>query len=476
MILREVIQQFSGFRYMTEQLEICSAPGRRFLWESEWLDNRQEVEEQLQIIARLLEKLHTAEGRDWMENVCNKLMQVRDIQGTIRHLGTRNVLDDLELYELKYFALLAEEIRELMGKGNDLTLPPLNEVVDLLDPEANRIPHFYIYDAYSQELAALRAEWKLKKQKGADEAETERIYFKSVELEDRIREELSGKLVVWQRSLQEALQQIALLDIWIAKAKQAENLALVRPVLKERETNFRGLFHPQLQAILQKEGKQFQPVDLKLEPAVTLVTGANMVGKTVLLKTIALAQCLLQFGFYVPAEAEMVVVDEVMTSIGDDQDELNGLSSFAAEMLRINDVVRKIREGRRLLVLVDELARTTNPLEGQALVNGVVDFLNKRQVMAVVTTHYSGITTTGRRLKVKGFVEDKSTGEVTLKNINQWIDYSLEEVQEQEVPQEALRIATLLGVDEVLLAETKRFLERRDKGSDLDLKPIKNDN
>lgn len=464
MILREAIQQFKGFRYMTEQLEICSAPGRRFLLESAWLKTEEEVEQQLAKVAEVLELLETAPAKRLIGNISCKLMQLRDIHATVKHAGEERVMDDLELYELKNFALLSEDIRGLVEGWKCVKVPVLQEVVELLDPEAERIPHFYIYDAYSVELALLRKELKQKKQEGAEEAETEKLYFRSVEIEDTIREELSQRLTPYREKLENALQQLALLDVLIAKAKLAKDMALVRPRLVDGQMVFRGLFNPPLQAVLEKSGKCYQPVDLTLRQEATLITGANMVGKTVLLKTVALAQCMLQFGFYVPArEAAMIVTDMVMDSIGDEQDEMNGLSSFAAEMLRINQMVEQIRKGSRVLVLIDELARTTNPVEGQAIVNGVVDFLSAHQVMALVTTHYSGIIAAACRLRVRGFVEEKIQGEVTLENINRWIDYSLEEEQDNEVPREALRIAGLLGIDNELLTKAKTFLDEKGK-------------
>lgn len=444
---------------MTEQLELCSAAGRRVLLETPWMGRREEIERQLVKVTEVLEYLRSAEGERLVGNIGTKLEQLRDIHATIRQVGEEVVLDDLGLFELKCFALLEEEVRMLTEEWKCITLPVLTPVVELLDPEANRMPHFYIYDAYSAELTAVRSDLKMKKKKGAEDAEIDALYLRNVEIEDRIREKLSCRLVPFRKDLQNALEQMALLDIVIAKARQAKRMKLVKPVLEEGEMSFCGLFNPFLQEILQKSAKQFQPVDLLLGQHATLITGANMVGKTVLLKTVALAQCLLQFGSYVPAkEARMVVVDDLLTSIGDEQDEMNGLSSFAAEMLRIDGIVKQIRKGRRLLVCIDEPARTTNPIEGQAIVNGLVDFLTRHAVLALVTTHYNGIVTAGKRLRVKGFVEEKIQGEVTPGNIDRWIDYSLEEDQSDEVPREALRIAALLGVDKELLAEAEKFI------------------
>lgn len=459
MTVRDAIQQVKGFRYMTEQLNLCSSLGRRILYEMCWLNTEEEIAAELERVTEIVRVMSTAEGKSLIEKLGCLLMQVRDIRGTVKHAGEHTVLDDLELFELKSFVLLTEEMRMLTEEWKCVEIPDVGRVVELLDPEGVRIPHFYIYDCYSAELAALRAELKLKKQQGADEQETERLYLRCVELEDGVREHLSEQLRGEADALREALVQVGRLDILVAKAEQTVAMHLSRPGFGQDKTILRGLFNPQLDAALQEKGKRFQPVDITLLPEATLITGANMAGKTVLLKSVALAQCLLQFGFYVPAvEAEMVLVDEIQTSIGDEQDELSGLSSFAAEMLRINEIVERVKAGKRVLVLIDELARTTNPLEGRAIVNGVVGFLTEYRAMSLVTTHYSGIVAPCRKLRVKGFVEEKIEGQVTWKNINDFIDYSLEEDQGSEVPHEALRIAALLGVDKMLLERAEESL------------------
>lgn len=447
---------------MTEQLNICSALGRRYLYEMDWLDSLEKIENELSRVEYLCGIRSQPAGKALCERLACRLMQTRDIRGTLRHLGEGCVLDDLELFELKNFALLAQEVREMTQAWTFVRVPDLRKVIVLLDPEGTRVPHFYIYDVYSEELADLRKLIKQRKQRGEDEQETEKIYFQCVEIEDRIRGDLSEKLRAFAGMLQQALDEVAGMDVLLAKARQACEMQLVRPGLTaeaEEGMVLKGLFNPQLRELLTREGKNFQPVDIGLSAGATVITGANMAGKTVLLKSVALAQYLMQFGFFVPAySARMVMVDEIEMSVGDEQDELSGLSSFAAEMLRINAIVGRVKAGRKVLVLIDELARTTNPAEGQAIVNGVVEFLTAHQTMALVTTHYSGIVAQCRKLRVRGFVEGRIKGDVTLKNINDFIDYSLQEDSSAEVPHEAIRIAWMLGVDEELLQTTGEFL------------------
>ena len=178
----------------------------------------------------------------------------------------------------------------------------------------------------------------------------------------------------------------------------------------------------------------------------------------------ALAQTLFQFGFYVPAEqAEIALVDEVLLCIGDDQSELSGLSSYASEMLRVNAIVQDVKAGKNALILIDELARTTNPTEGKAIVNAMLDFLTDKGARSLITSHYSGIKARCKKMRVKGFVKEHVQGQLTINNINEFIDYSLIEDTHDSVPQEAMRIARILGIDEELLDKAEEFLDDEEK-------------
>ena len=405
MRLKEAIQHTSGLRCVVEGMEICSSVGRRMLHEMTWLDKESAITEEHDRIASVLRLLETEEGRDRTETIRRKLALLRDIRSTIERTGGNCVFDD----------------------------------------------------AYSEELTTLRKQIKARKQAGADESQVQELYFRSVEIEDRIRERLSVELRKYHEALQQALDRMGWLDVVIAKAMQARDWGLTRPAITQDTTSFRGLFNPELRISLEAAGKRFQPVNIRLTTGPTVITGANMSGKTVLLHSVELAQYMLQFGFYIAAErAEIALVDEVHCSVGDGQDQLSGLSSFAAEMMRMDELAKSVRAGRRVLALIDEPARTTNPVEGRAIVNGVLESLADYEVPSLVTTHYNGIAAPCCKLKVKGFSETNAEEKITLKNINDFIDYSLEEVTTDEVPHEAIRIARILGIDPEILRRIER--------------------
>lgn len=466
MQVREAIKQISGFRYLIDRLELRSGVGRERILHQPWGECVETIGKELEKTERIIRS--AAVNPSLTCKFRKALERVKNIRGTIKRLSENTVLDDLELFEIKSFASAVVEIRVFTAYCPVIELPDLTAVFALLDPETTGISHFYIYDAYSPDLAALRKEIRLKKLAGERDEVTEALYFRSVEIEDRIRGELTAKLQEYKESLSKALEGVAHLDVLQAKALLAVELELCRPEVcaegGEACTAYEGLFHPEIKESLQRNGKDYQAVDIVIRPEVTLITGANMAGKTVLLKSVALAQCLCQFGFYVPAKcARVAFVAGVAISSGDGQDELSGLSSFAAEMLCVDGIIREVKAGRKILVLIDELARTTNPAEGRALVCGVVELLAGTGVPVLITTHYSGIEGKCRRLRVRGFREEKIAGVLTLANITSFIDYSLVEEEREEVPREAIRIAEILGIDKELLEKARQVMEKENR-------------
>jgi len=459
--LRNIVSMNSGMKFMVESLDICSAAGRRMLLSQEMFTGAQQVEQELEKLDYFVEIVKQENQAGPVDAIRHDLRQLHDIQGTLTNLAAATVLDDIGLFEIKYFCLLSESVRMNLEQLNChlVKLPVLKEVITVLDPENQKLPQFYIYPAYSHELAELRKQQQNLLAENPDHAEV--LRQKCLALEDNIRQRLSLRLFSDAPALQLAHQMLATLDILFAKAFQTVENDLHRPQVAIESTSYIRLFNPWVKNMLEQKQKAFQPVDITIGPLPCLVTGANMGGKTVLLKTVALAQYLFQFGFYIPAkEASIVPVDDILFSMGDDQSELSGLSSFAAEMLNINKILLAPRSGNKILALVDEPARTTNPDEGRAIVNAIVTLLAKSGVRSLVTTHYSNISATCRKLRVKGLLTGELKEKITVSNINNYMDYSLLEHDADDVPLEALRIAAILGVDNELIQQAALFLKQ----------------
>ena len=130
------------------------------------------------------------------------------------------------------------------------------------------------------------------------------------------------------------------------------------------------------------------PIDLDLGRLRGLVlSGPNTGGKTVALKTLGLAALLHQAGLRPPAEsAALPVFDHVLVDIGDRQSIEMSLSTFSGHLSNLVQILGSASE--KTLVLVDELASGTDPVEGAALAQALLMRLVAQGRLTVVTTHY----------------------------------------------------------------------------------------
>ncbi len=475
MNIKNLFSEISGLRYIVENLDIKSKLGQRVLLSTKFMVNAKDVDYQLNQIDETINIYKQGDKKSVFDKAEIKLAQIRDIAGTIKNIQKRLTLNDIELFEVKSFALLVSEIKELFSDIDFIhtKIPNLNAVIEILDPEKSRTPSFYVSNAFDPNRGALRKELikveflleSLGDISGGDSElyqQSNDIRNQITELEDKIRAELSEQLFAHVSQLNDSLAAVADIDILIAKAKQVIEYKFVKPEIATDVTSYKGLFFPELKDALNKQNKRCQPIDIELLNGSCLITGANMAGKTVLLKTLGLSQAMCQFGFFVPAEsAKIVLVNQIMYSFHDNQSVLSGLSSYAAEMMCVNEMVQISKKQSPLLLLIDELARTTNPTEGRAIVSAVANYFNQLNVKAVITTHYGGLSTQCRKLRVKGFVEDSDQSQVTLQNIGDFIDYSLIEDNETDVPHEALRIAQILDFDSEIISEAARLIDNK---------------
>ncbi|MBQ6573734.1 MAG: DNA mismatch repair protein MutS [Bacteroidales bacterium] len=446
MTFKSALEIDCGLRFMYDTLDIISPCGRKMLLEGEMMTTKREIDFHYRRLNEIYDKDCT--------KIAHKLMCLKDIHTTLSRLENGTVLDDIELFEVKYLAIVSSEVLVLLQEQNIVAvgLPHLEKVVEILDPDGVNIPSFYVYDSYSDELREVRKQIKAIQGNGEELPDDKRqqlavLLQRNADLELEIREMLSGRLREFAGDLSVALRNLSFLDILIAKAGQMKKLGLCFPVVVEDgETFYNGMFNPAVKDALVAKGKEYMPVDIEFEREPVTIIGANMGGKTVVLKSLALNQLLTQFGFGVAAHDCCVnLVDEVALCIGDDQSIEKGISSFAAEMMAINKVVLKIREGRNMLALVDEPARTTNPVEGTALVEGLLDVLGEIKGGFVLTTHYNILNGNVKRYRVKGLRD----------NI---MDYTLEVTHCGDVPHEAVAIAESLGIDLQWIECTKRNL------------------
>lgn len=473
-LLKDKISVEPGFQFVIDQMELMSAAGRRRMLMQPLLTDAVELEREYDNTGRVIGCLERAECKREVAVVRHQLMQMHDLQGSLANLSQRMVMEEIELFEIKNFAFLCMQTSAAaatLGIDDITALPDLDGVFSLLDPDGTRIPNFYIYDSYHPDLGPLRRELKARQTlldncKGSDDEraalqrEVNDLFERQNAIQQQVVARLSDQLAAFSQPLTTAYERMAYTDFLFARATLAVEWKLCRPRIADKALDFKALWNPRLSRRNKELKLRYQPLDISLESGVCLITGANMAGKTVTLKTVGIAQMMAQFALFVPAtEAQTTLFDDIVFCIGDEQNEMNGLSSFASEITKISDTITRA-ETERLLILIDEPARTTNPVEGKAIVQSVATLLDERPSTTLITTHYSQLGLACRRLRVKGFVEGLADIPLTPENINSFMDYSLLPDNSDEVPQEALRIAAILRCNAKLLETANNFLNR----------------
>lgn len=208
--------------------------------------------------------------------------------------------------------------------------------------------------------------------------------------EERILDELSRDVEARADSVLASLEAMARADLWMARARLANQMDAVRPQVAGDALELLSARHPLL-------GPSAVPIDLRLGDRfgyrALVVTGPNTGGKTVSLKTLGLLALMHQAGLRVPAAdgARLPVFGRVMADIGDEQSIAQSLSTFSSHLRNVVRFVDAADE--RSLVLLDEIGAGTDPTEGSALAMAVVERLLARGAMIAATTHYAELKT-----------------------------------------------------------------------------------
>jgi DNA mismatch repair protein MutS2 len=172
-----------------------------------------------------------------------------------------------------------------------------------------------------------------------------------------------------------------------ARALYAAHTNSIPPIIRDKGFRIIGGRHPLLFA----EGVAVVPMDILQDEntSITVISGANMGGKTVALKIAGLFPLLTRCGILLPAQegTEICLFRRIMADIGDDQDIRNKTSTFSGHMMRIRNICENAKEGD--LVLLDELGGATDPEEGSALAMAIMDFLAQQSSRVIVTTHFT---------------------------------------------------------------------------------------
>ena len=298
---------------------------------------------------------------------------------------------------------LLAELNKSMGQGYTTEAQPTMRSGRMVIPvraEAKRKVNGFVHDVsstgqtvYIEPAACLELNNEVRSIEAEEHHEVRRIL---IEIADRVREHVPA--------IRLALNQFGVLDLLQAKARLSNQLeAYCTRVNEEGRIDLRQGRNPILQLLLpaadpstgKKEGtdRSVVPLDLKLggEAATLILTGPNAGGKTVAMKTLGLFSLMLAHGLPLPADelSEFALFSRLIVDIGDEQSIENDLSTFSSHVANLRYMTENA--GPDTLILIDEAGTGTDPAEGAALAQTVLQRLTDAGARTVATTHHGAL-------------------------------------------------------------------------------------
>ena len=294
---------------------------------------------------------------------------------------------------------LMSELRRSIGQGYTTEAQPTLRSGRMVIPvraEARRKIDGFVHDVsstgqtvYIEPARCLDLNNEVRTIEAEEHHEVRRIL---VEIASAIREHID--------EIQESCHLFGVLDVLQAKARLANELDAHATSINEqgviRLVEARNpvlQLHFNTQNRTEEEERKVTPLDMELGGAFNtlLLTGPNAGGKTVAMKTLGLFALMISLGIPLPADekSEFTVFHTLIVDIGDEQSIENDLSTFSSHVTNLRYMLDQAND--RTLVLIDEAGTGTDPAEGSALAQVILEALSDVGARTVATTHHGSL-------------------------------------------------------------------------------------
>ncbi|MFC2969974.1 DNA mismatch repair protein MutS [Acidimangrovimonas pyrenivorans] len=287
---------------------------------------------------------------------------------------------------------------------------------------------------------------------------------RALEIEKRLYDSLKGAILDRAAQIGEAARALSEIDLAAAFADLAAAEDWVEPKVDDsRAFEVQGGRHPVVERALRKQGAgPFIANDCDLTagdtPAIWLLTGPNMAGKSTFLRQNALIALLAQAGSYVPAaSAHIGLVSQLFSRVGAADDLARGRSTFMVEMVETAAILNQADD--RALVILDEIGRGTATYDGLSIAWAVLEHLHDvNRCRALFATHYHEMTALAQKL------DGVENATVAVREWEGEVIFLHEVLKGAADRSYGVQVARLAGLPEAVVHRARTVLDALEKG------------
>ncbi|PPB82646.1 DNA mismatch repair protein MutS [Albidovulum inexpectatum] len=286
---------------------------------------------------------------------------------------------------------------------------------------------------------------------------------RAIEIERRLFEDLRQVVLDNAAAISQAARALAEIDLFAAFADLARGEDWCEPRVDDsRAFDVEGGRHPVVERALRRAGESFVANDCALSqgetPAIWLITGPNMAGKSTFLRQNALIALLAQAGSFVPARrAHLGLVSQLFSRVGAADDLARGRSTFMVEMVETAAILNQADD--RALVILDEIGRGTATWDGLSIAWAVLEHLHDvNRCRALFATHYHELTSLAHKL------EGVENATVAVREWEGEVVFLHEVVKGAADRSYGVQVARLAGLPPAVVERARVVLEALEKG------------
>jgi DNA mismatch repair protein MutS len=384
-----------------------------------------------------------------------------------------NVNSDLDYYRdlltggEEWLKKFEDEQKELTGISNLRVSYNRNFgfFIEVTKSNLNRVPMNYI-----RKQTLTNAERYMTEELKKHENDVLSAQFKSIELEQKIFNDLAEYSKAFVDTMKETGHFLAKTDVLLSFATNAIESNYVKPEITDtNEIYIKDGRHPVVEKILPMG--QYVPNDLKLiadthnyeDTQFMILTGPNMAGKSTYMRQNALIVLLAQMGSFVPASyARIGIVDKIFTRVGAVDDLSLGQSTFMVEMNETAYILNSATE--KSLILLDEIGRGTSTYDGVAIAWSVAEYIaTKIKARTIFATHYHELNVMPKS------IEQIKNYRITLSEENGEIQFLRKVVEGSASKSYGIQVAKMAGLPDCVISKAQNLMTKMQKDYSKDL-------